>query len=164
MPDLERINLDWFTTSELTNTSKFQPITPVDENKILRYVGTQIFVLNDAPFTDINLKLYSNSGNSPRALIATSTYSISKTQMFNAAIGSGTHGKFELVFAFDFIPLRKGEIYHLVLNGTGYTGNTSSYVAWIKGYPNPPITTGITVTFNSLFTSPYYVYCLGADF
>jgi hypothetical protein len=150
---------DPWASSELTNTARFQTIS-FPENTILKAIRTKIVVYNDPAFTSLSAKLYSNelvSGvNTPRMLIAQSTNSHLKAEVCTLE-----NGVKEIWFDFNFISLRAGDKYNIVISGTDYVYSDASHLAWAKAWPDPVYKDGWTCSFESLVVSPYYIYAVG---
>lgn len=148
---------DWYTTAQLSDASKFQTITP-NANMILRAVRARLIFYNDPAFTDLNCKIYSNDtsggSNSPNVLLSTSD-SIIKSQILTL-----DNGVREVYFNFNYLPLHADTKYNVVINGTGYTGNSSSHIAINKAWPQT-IYGGFTPAGDNLLTAPNYLYFVG---
>lgn len=149
---------DPFDTAELTNTAKSIKGRP-NRNIVLKATRTWL-IFNDfsGSFTNLTMKVYSDRNGSPGALIATSTNSWTKSQIITQ-----NSGVKEVYFEFDLLPMRSNLYYHFVLNCSGYTGSTSSHIAWRKAWPDPVYRTGWSQTFESLGVSPYFLTVIGAE-
>ncbi len=148
-----------WTTSDMTTTTLSQKFIPNDDILLLA-VRTWVIVYNNPTFTALNMKLYSDNGGSVGTLLHTSD----NTQL-KASIHTSANAVKEIYFEFNAptgIPLKSSDSYHIVINGTGYTGNDSTHLAWMKAFPDPVYQTGISVTFNNLAVSPYAMYFIGA--
>lgn len=153
---------DDFESGELENTNKFQT-TKFGYDTILRAVRTWIIVVGDPTFTDLHMKMYSNqligSDNSPNVLIATSTNTLTKSEIITLE-----NGVKEIYFEFDYIPCNGETLYNFVINGTGYTSpTTTSHIAWRKAFPDPVYTSGYTPAMETVPYSPYALYIIGAN-
>lgn len=149
----------YYDATAFGNTTFFCPFK-ANRNIILTVVRTWIVLVNNAPFTSVNLKLYSNTpSNMPGGLIATSTNSFTKAEIF-----TNTNGFKEIYFEFDEINLNGNTRYNFVMNGTGYTGSSTSHVGWRKGFPDPVYRTNFTPTFENLGISPFALYVVGEEF
>lgn len=153
---------DDFTSADFTGVSKFQTFRP-NKNIILKNVRTWFIFINDPIFTDINLKIYSNevrSGdNTPVQLITTS---LSKTKSELITLENGIK---ETGFEFpDSIPLNANTFYNIVINGTGYSPSDTSYICWMKAFPDPVYSTGLSSTFENLGIAPYQMYLISGDY
>ena len=145
-------------TADMTGTSVSQAISP-DSNVIVVGIRAWIIQNNNPSYTSINMKIYSNSGlDTPRALIATSTNSLTKSAMF----GSSNSGLKEVCFLFDNVLLKASDTYHLVINGVSYTGDASSHLAWRKSFTEPVYRTNADTSYEGLAVSSLLVSVIGA--
>jgi hypothetical protein len=154
---------DW-ASGELSNTDRFQTVRVNSNDVILRYVRTWVVIINDPVFTDLHMLLYSNevvSGdNTPKKLIARSlTPDLTKSNIHTL-----DHGVKEIWFKFDEIPLQKDTWYNFVINGTGYVPTASSYLCWMKAFPDPVYSTNLTLSLERLPYAPYQLYIGGGLF
>lgn len=145
-----------FESGELASTAKFQTFRP-NADILLRYVRTWFIFINDPIFTDLSVKLYSNevrSGdNTPVELLA-STDARTKSELITLENGVKETG-------FEFssvIPLQANTYYNIVINGTGYIPTASSYIAWMKAFPDPVYSTDYTPAIETINYAPYQVY------
>lgn len=148
-----------WATSELTDTTKAQKFKPNDDMLLLA-VRTWVIVYNNPTYTSLNMKIYSNNAGSPGTLLHTSD-----NVQLKADVCTLANGVKEIYFAFNApqgVPLQASDYYHIVINGSGYTGSDSAHLAWMKAFPDPVYQTGISVTFENLAVSPYAMYFIGA--
>jgi len=152
---------DW-GSGELSNTTQFQPFK-MNKNVQLKAIRTQILIYNNPTFTNINCKIYTddyqNGVHSPGVLLATSTDSRTKADMT-----SEDYGAIETYFNFDKIALNEATWYNVVINGTGYSPTASSYLAWVKAYPDPVLTTDYTPLPITIEWAPFEVYPIWSRF
>lgn len=153
---------DDFTSSDFTSTNKFQTFK-TNKDVVLKGFRTWVIVINDPIFTNMNAKIYSNevrSGdNTPVKLLTTSTDSRSKAEVHTLE-----HGVKEIYFTFNDFPLQKDTLYNLVINGSGYSPTDSSYLAWMKAFPDAVYPNDFTVAWEKLYQSPYQVYMIGGEY
>lgn len=149
---------EWLETADGTSPNKYQKIIPT-KNMILRAVRTWVIQLNTPTFTSVGLKLYSNNGGVPGIVIATSSTTWTKSQLF----GVDNHGLTDAYFVFSDIPLRANETYHLALTVAGYTGSDTSHLAWMHSFPDPTYQTSVDMSFEGLLVSPYELVLVGAE-
>lgn len=122
-------------TTEAANAAVFQPFK-FQRNTILRAVKVKLLLINDPTFTAVTAKIFGNNENTanpePSTLLYSATNTKAKGDLLtqNSAIA-------ETYFEFDDPMLRFGTYYHLVLNLTGYTAASDSYVAWKHAFPDP---------------------------
>ena len=152
-----QIYADQYSTAEMSDASKSALIT-FDKSEIIIATRVWILIYNNPPFTSLNMKIYSNDGGFAKKLIATST-----NVQLKADIHTLDNAIKEIWFDFNKVNVREGDSYHFVINGTGYTGSTSSHIAWKKSFPDPVYPWGV-VTLPSLGGASYDIYCIGADY
>lgn len=147
---------EWYPTAAMSNTTFYQPAI-FDANYSI--IGCRIWVINynDPAFTALTMKVYSNFNGAPKALIATATNTQPKASVF-----TNTNGAREIFFNFDQLNVRDGETYHFVLNATGYTGTSSSHLAWMRGFPDP-VYRPSPFGFEDLAVAPFTLYFVGAE-
>jgi len=135
--------------------SVYQPFI-LDDNTALKAIRANIIIYNDPVFTSVSMRIYSNDNDVPKVLIAQSTNSFTKAQMHtedNALKG--------LYFEFNKVPLRGGDTYHAAIWLSGYTGDADSHVGWKRGVPDPINPEGVTVSFSTLYRTPFDVAFYG---
>lgn len=157
-----RVWADDFTSADFTGASKFQTFK-TNKDVVLKAFRTWVVVINDPVFTNISAKIYSNevrSGdNTPVKLLTTSTDVRTKAEVHTLA-----HGVKEIYFTFNDFPLQKDTQYNLVLNGTGYSPTDSSYLAWMKAFPDPVLPNDYAEAWETLSLAPYQVYMIGGEY
>ncbi len=140
-----------WAAGELLNTSVFQPFKPVND-LVIRAFRTKIIVFNDPVFTDLNMKIYSDDLGTPKELLHTSTNVRTKAQLH-----VDDNAVKETFFQFNDIVLKGGDTYHAVINGTGYSPTGTSYLAWMKSFPDPVNATGLTINQGELGVFPSFM-------
>ena len=143
-------------TADLTGTRVNQSYQP-NKNLVIRGCRIWIIVNNNPPFTDLNMKIYSNDNGDPGKLLHTSTNVQTKAALITLA-----NGVIETFFDFADVPMHSNDTYRFVLNGTGYTGTDSSHLAWRRGWPNP-VYRPSGFGFSDLVTAPLTLYTIGAE-
>lgn len=142
--------------SDLTDTTLFQPVK-FPENTIVKGVRTWIILASDPTFTDLNMKVYSNREDSgdpaPGVLLHTST----DTRLKSEILTTEDNGVREIYFTFNDINLKANDTYHFVINGTGYSPTSSSFIAWRIAWPDPVYTANYTPTANNISIAPYMI-------
>lgn len=116
----------------------------------LAFVGSPVF-------TAITAELWSDDGNSPGKLIATSTTSWTKAQCLTLA-----HAIKFVGFAFNKVHMRAGLNYHIAIRASAYTGSDTSYIAWRFSYPDPQYQTGVTAEVTKGLAHPFDVVLIGS--
>lgn len=147
-----------FTTSDWSTTPRvFQPVS-FTANTILIAARSWFIFYNDPAFTNLTMEVWTNNAGEPGVLLATSTNTWTKAELITE-----DHGFKEIYFKFDQLNMRAGDTYHFCPKLSGYTGTTSTHVAWKKAFPDPVLSSGLTVTFESLGGSPYAIYFIGGE-
>ena len=146
---------EWLATSDMTSTRVYQKATP-SVNMELTGCRTQIIIYNNPSFTSLNMKIYSNRSGAPAGLISTSTNAPLK-----AEIHTLSHALKEIYFDFSDVVFKADETYHFVLNATGYTGTTSSHIAWKHSYPDPAYQTNVDMSVEGAYVSPFDLTLFG---
>lgn len=146
-----------YSTAAMTDASIYQYFKP-ENNIILTALRAWIVQVDDPAYTSINMKIYSNSGGLPRTLIATSTNSQTKAAMFSTS----NSGVKEVYFNFSPLVLKQDETYHAVINASGYTGTSTSHLAWRQMLWEPVYRTGYNATFGGASVSPLGLTVIGA--
>jgi len=125
-------------TADATNFRVFQPVVATQDINMISIRSWFIFY-NNPVFTTLSMEIYTNSpDDEPEALYATSTNPWPKANIFTLS-----NAVKSMNFDFDFLNIKAGEKYHLVLRLTGYTGTNSSHVIWYKSFDpvyNTPLT------------------------
>lgn len=149
---------EW-ASGELSNTNLYQPVI-FNQNTILRAIRTWVIVYNDPSFTNLNCKIYSNDvqTSAPKLLLYTSTNTVLKADLY-----TDDYAVREIYFEFADINLNGEDTYHFVINGTGYSYSSSSYLAWKKAWPDPVYATNYVVANINAYRAPYALYCIGAE-
>lgn len=152
---------DW-EDGQLSNTDKSLTIR-FNDNYIIRAIRTWIIVYNDPVFTNLNMKFYSNevvsAVNTPKKLLTTSTDVRTK-----AEIHTLPYAVKEIYFTFDNFPVQGNTYYNLVINGTGYVPTGSSYLAWMKGFPDPVYASNYVPALETIPLAPYQLYAIGGRY
>lgn len=149
--------------SDLTSTRVFQPVR-FNKNVILKGVRTWVVVYNNPTFTNLNMKIYSNdaqqSSYTPKEVVSTSNDVRTKSEIHTLS-----NAVKEIYFTFDDIPLNGEDFYNFVINGTGYSPTSSSYLAWMKGFPDPVYDEGLPAfTMVSIGGAPFQIYFIAGEF
>jgi len=153
-----RIWLRPWDSGQLSNTDIFQPVT-FKRNMMLLAARTWIFGISDPTFTSLNMKIYSDENDTPKKLLATSTNSPLKSEIFTT-YGNGIK---EIFFEFNNFNVQSETLYNIVINGIGYSPTSSSFLGWRKAYPDPIYRAGYTPTKENLGVAPYEISFVGTD-
>lgn len=149
-------------SGELANTALYQPYR-MNKNILVKAIRTWIVVYGDPTFTDLCCKIYSdelrNSIHTPVTLLHTSD---SRTK---AEIITENYGVRETWFEFtNPISLQALTWYNVVINGTGYSPTTNSYLAWRHAFPDPVLTTDYVASAVNIPFAPFDIYFIGGDY
>lgn len=124
----------------------------------LKAIRTRLVVYNNPALTAISMRIYSNVSSTPAQLIHTFTTTWSKNQ-----ITTYDNGARELYFEFtNPVHLVGGDSYYFVPWITGYTGTDLTHIGWVKAFPDPYFSTGITQEAIQVNRYPYAIGFIGA--
>lgn len=115
-----------------------------------------VFVGNPA-FTALTAELWSDDGDGPGKLIATSTTSWTKAQCITL-----DHAVKWAGFAFNKVHMRAGLNYCVAIRASGYTGADASYIGWRFSFPDPQYQTGLTIQVVKGLSFPFDVILIGS--
>lgn len=153
-----------YGSGELSDTTLYQPFRP-NKNILIRTVRTWFIIFNDPVFTSLNAKIYATDFQvedgtfPPTKLLQTSD---SRTK---ASIHTDDYGIKETYFTFSpTIELESSTWYALVINASGYTPTSNSYIAWKHSYPDPVLETLWSPSRNTVNKSPFQIYFEGANY
>lgn len=123
----------------------------------LKAVRTWVVLFNAPIFTQLEMRIYSNLSNAPDILLHTfdTTWQLSDISDQDYAV---REIYFNSAFAF---PILSGETYHFVLWPTGYTGDETSHIGWVRTLDDPTYA-GYTPDMKELNASPYRMAYIGA--
>lgn len=152
-----------YESGQLENTDIYQPVK-FNSNIILRAVRIWVIVYDDPDFTDLTMKIYSDTPTTdldhvPGKLLHTAENTITKAEMITL-----DNGFKEIYFRFDDVNLNGSTWYNFVLNGTGYAPTGDKHIAWRQAFPDPVYSTGLTIDIANLFRFPFSFYAIGAEF
>lgn len=147
-----------FVTSDFASAPVHYQRFVFPESYALKAIRSRFVIYNNPTFSSLEMRIYSAIGTSLGQLLYTSTKTWTKSE-----ITSENNASREIYFDFDFNPYFRGnDSIFLVPWLTGYTGTAASHVAWVKGYPDPAYTTGLTINIISAAKMPYAVGFIGA--
>jgi hypothetical protein len=142
------------------NNIKYQPVI-FGRDIVLKAIRTWVIFYNNPPLTSISMKIYSNLTspvNRPGKLLATSSNALTKSQIITLE-----NGVKEIYFEFNEPVFKALETYNLTLILPGYTGDGSSHISWLKGFPDPVYKTGYTPSIENMIYAPYQSCFIGAS-
>lgn len=146
-----------FVTADFSGSPvHYQKVTPTN-SIALKSIRSRFVVYNTPAMTSLGLRIYSNANSAPGTLLYTSSTTWTKNQITTLA-----HGAREIYFEFSAPHLIGGNSYYLVPWITGYTGNESSHIGWVKAFPDPTYVTGLTIEARSVSVLPYSFGIIGA--
>lgn len=152
-----QVKADWYSTSELNGISLHGQRVRFNRDIVLRGIRTWFVLYNDPVFTDLSLRIYSDRSGSPGKLITTSS-AVTKAELISLANGCK-----EAFWELDLPTFKGTDWFHIVPVASGYTGTSTSHIAWRKGWPDAVYTTGLTPTYTNWPTQPYMIYFIGDD-
>lgn len=127
-------------TAEVNTTAVYQKVKiPALTNLLIRGVNIGLVVYNNPAFTSIHLDMYDDDSGVPGKKIAQSN------SFTKAEIHTLPHAYKVVGFTFSDIAVRAGGYIYFALGAVGYTGNSSSHLAWRNSYPDPQFITGVTL-------------------
>lgn len=144
---------DWYTTTEATDNSKCQPITP-NGTFTIKVVRTQVGFYNDPSFSNIQMKIYDSTLTN---VLATSANNQSKSE-----ISTASNAIRDIYFEFEDFVMRENESYNIVLVVNSYTGTESSHVFWVRAGATPAYEpSGYNAA--EIVAMPFYIGFIGAN-
>lgn len=147
-------------TADVGSQSVYQRFQ-VPKKYLLLSVKTWMIFYNNPTFSGLWIELWSDLGGKPGQLLKSSKVRL-KSELLTKA-----NGFLEIPFDFSAplgVTLQASDWYHLVINASGYTGDASSHISWMKAFPDPIYDTGYTPTFENLSIAPYQLSMIGAAF
>ncbi len=138
---------------DMVGTPRVHQPFVLNKNMNIKAFRTWVIVYNSPVFTELFLDVWSNENRLPVRRLWRSDKSWT-LQQITATDGYAAK---EIYFDFDLpISLRADE-YHLALCATGYTGNSTSHLAWVRGIPDPNNATDISLLTKWVHKTPFYV-------
>lgn len=152
-----RVFAEQMFTADYSGSPTHSAKAVMDYDLALKAVRTWVVMFNSPVFTQLQMRIYSNSGGYPLDLLHTFT----KTWTL-AEITSQPYAVREIYFdTTNAFPLIGGETYHFVLWATGYTGTASSHIGWVRTLDDPPYP-GFTPEMTDLGIAPFRITYIGA--
>jgi hypothetical protein len=148
-----------FDTADFSGTPRvFQPVTFHRELE-LKAIRTWLIYYNSPTFTNLSLRIYSDIGGSLGQLIATANTVWTGTQ-----ISSLANACKEVYFEFTNAPSFKAEDdYNISLWATGYTGDDTAHLAWVRSVPDPVNPLNVTVSLEKAAVLPFKLGFIGRE-
>ena len=147
----------WFPTAELDGTTLVGQKIRFNKDIVLRGVRPQFIFYGNPAFTTLGLRIYSDRSGVPGKLLHSSS------TLTKAEIITLNNGVKEPFFSFDLPTFKSSTWFHIVPIATGYTGTSSSHIAWRKAWPDPIYRTGLTETYTNWTSHPYMLHIIGAE-
>lgn len=145
-----------FVTADFSGSPVHKQGLVLSSDTALKAIRTRFVLFNAPVFTELSLRIYSSAASGLGTLLMTSTTTWTKAQ-----ISSYDHSASEIYFEFSGKHLSAGS-YFIVPWITGYTGTESTHVAWVRAYPDPTYTTGLTLERRKLSSLPYSFGIVGS--
>lgn len=146
-------------TADIDGTTKTQAMAWVPNSDIvLRGTRTWFVMFNSPVFTQLRMRLYESQGSGAGKLIATST-----NFFIPADLQTDAYALKGVYFDWADIALKGTNTYYFLPYATGYTGNDSTHIAWVKAFPDPEYRTGFSLTYEEMHARPYRLAVIGAD-
>jgi hypothetical protein len=147
----------WISTADVAGSSPVlsMPFTPTKDT-VLHVIRTWVTWTGAPVVSNLQMRVYADRSGSPSALLWTSQ------PLPRASFVDNMHGAKEVPLVFSPKPwLKQGVKYHLALWPNGYTGTESSHLAWMRAFPDPAYTSGMSVNGAKLATLPFAVAFIG---
>jgi hypothetical protein len=145
-------------TADLTSNLRVYQRVNFNSDIILKACRVWLIAYNDPSFTSLTMDIYSISGTTPKKLLHSSTNSVLKADML-----TDTNGVKEIFFNFNSPTFKGVDTFGFVLRATGYTGTTSTHLAWKKAWPDPVYRLNVPVGLHVVGKSPYDIYFIGDE-
>jgi hypothetical protein len=147
-----------FETNDLTSTLRVFQLVKPNKNLILRAIRCWYIFYGDPVFTNLFAEIFSIENNEPKKKLFTSSNLIT-----NSEIISLENGVKEIYFTFNDVNLKSNTQYAFLTRGNGYTGSSSSHIAWKTSFPDPVYTTNLTLSYENLLRYPYTITFFGSE-
>src|SRR5690606_24496540 len=115
---------------DMTGTTLNQPAT-FPENVVLRGARAGFVFYNNPTLTALSLAIYSDRSGAPGGLLHRSSWRA------KGDIITLENGVRETYFDFSDVNLQGGVTYHFAAQASGYAPTSSSYLAWLRAFPDP---------------------------
>lgn len=159
MPTTLRVYADSFANADFSGAPRLsQPFT-LNRNTKVKAASTKFVIYNSPTFTTLGLRIYADRQGRPSELLHTFTKTFTLAQLTTLAYAH-VEARFDLT---NIIWLRKDVQYHLVPWVTGASFDTTHYIAWMKGYPDPSTTHSTPINSFNVSGAPFHMALIGAD-
>lgn len=148
---------EWFPTSDFAGSAP-RVISPVDFDRDyhINAIRTWVMIHGSPVFSSLQMRVYSRIGDTIGNLLHTSSNSWTLAQLTDEAYAAR-----EVYFTFDNpIPI-KADRYMFALWANGYTGTEESCLGWIKAFPEPIYTAGLTINPTKIGVLPFKIGFIG---
>ncbi len=138
---------------------QYQPFSLPRLTKV-KAASTFMLFYNDPVFTEMKMRIYSDKNGSA----ADQLFEFDNSFVPGDILLTESYGMKEIRFEFD-IPkwLAKDTTYHLVPYFSGASFTLSSYVSWIRAWPDLNTDSPYSLDFYNLHLQPYWISIIGAD-
>jgi hypothetical protein len=147
-----RLYAERLETADMVGTPRvYQPVV-FSKNMMIKAFRTWIILYNSPVFSGLYLDLYSNKNSLPERRIhrCDKVWTLSE-------ITTDAYAAKEIYFDFNSPLALRSDEYHLSLYCSGYTGNSSSHIAWVRGTPDPNNEINISVNTQNIARMPFYL-------
>ena len=146
-----------FVTADFSGSPVHKQGLVLNNALAIKAIRSRFVLFNNPSFTLLSLRIYSSISSDVGTLLLTST-----TTWDKSSISSYAHAAREIYFEFNGEHLTAGT-YYIVPWLTGYTGTAGSHVGWVRAYPDPTYTTGLTLQRRKLSSLPYSFGLIGDE-
>ena len=137
----------------------YQPFTLNRETKV-KALRTWFVAYGTPAFTNLSMRIYDAKSGVPTVLKHTFDKVWTPGQILE------THGYGLKEIYFDFTTpawLRRDTTYCLVPWVSGNSFSATSFLSWVRGFPDPNTTHAVTLAPSNISKVPYYMALIGAD-
>jgi hypothetical protein len=126
----------------------------------VKAISSWFVVYNSPSFTNFKMRIYADQLGLPSDVL----FEMDKSFIPGDLLTTHAYGLKEVRFDnANPIWLRANTRYHAVPFVTGAAFTASSYIAWVKGFPDPNTDPDNPVTTVGIATVPFYLAMIGAD-
>lgn len=147
-----------FETADMSGTRIHQPVIFHRDVSLLACRAWLIFY-NSPTIANFTMKVYSDNDGSPGVLLNTSS-----TVWEPASVYTLSNAVKEVYFEWNTPVFKSEDVYHFVINGSGYVGSTSSHISWKNTFPDPPYKLNVDLSYKKLLINPFDLTFVGNHF
>lgn len=151
---------DRFETADFSGDPAQFQVLVFDSDIALKAIRSWFIFFNDPSFTSISMRIYSFKNSIPYQLLFESDVNLTKAEILTE-----DNACRDIYFTFTNAPfLKAGESYAMVPWIDGYTGDSSSHVAWKRAFPDPVYTHAETLADTTLLARyPFDLTVIGGE-